>query len=101
MVADDNPTLHEDAQRLPSEAPDDLPPLIPSTNPLFPNAIVKKPPNTHAKSSQSKMSQGSEKKAPSTPKVVLGKNAPVCLPFFRIQGGDERLMRVSSRRHVL
>ncbi|WWC72210.1 uncharacterized protein I206_106172 [Kwoniella pini CBS 10737] len=28
---------------------EDLPPLVNSTNPLFPNAIMKKPPNTHAK----------------------------------------------------
>lgn len=28
---------------------DTLPPLAHSTNPLFPNAIVKRPPNTHAK----------------------------------------------------
>lgn len=28
---------------------DILPPLAQSTNPLFPNAIVKRPPNTHAK----------------------------------------------------
>ena len=79
MVVDDNPTLHEDAQPLPGGEPtDDLPSLVPSTNPLFPNAIVKKPPNTHAKSSLSKQtSQSSEKKGPGTPKVVTGKNAPV------------------------
>ncbi|WVQ78996.1 hypothetical protein IAT38_001088 [Cryptococcus sp. DSM 104549] len=33
---------------------EDLPPLIPSTNPLFPNAVVKKPANTHAKTAQPK-----------------------------------------------
>ena len=75
VLADDNPTLHEDAVLATGDAVDDLPPLIPSTNPLFPNAIVKKPPNTHAKSTQSK--QPSEKKGPTTPRVVTGKNAPV------------------------
>lgn len=78
-MADDNPTLHEDAQPLPGDSADDLPPLVPSTNPLFPNAIVKKPPNTHAKSSQSKQT---DKKAPSTPKVVTGKNAPVRFAIY-------------------
>ncbi|CAD6563819.1 MAG: hypothetical protein TREMPRED_001391 [Tremellales sp. Tagirdzhanova-0007] len=76
MLADDNPTLHEDAMLLPGDVGDDLPPLIPSTNPLFPNAIVKKPPNTHAKSTLSKQTQEKEKKGLTTPRVVTGKNAP-------------------------
>ena len=64
---------------LPGDVGDDLPPLIPSTNPLFPNAIVKKPPNTHAKSTLSKQTQEKEKKGLTTPRVVTGKNAPVSL----------------------
>ncbi|WVR09584.1 hypothetical protein IAU60_006654 [Kwoniella sp. DSM 27419] len=54
--ADENPTLHDDDVPQTSNQQamndDDLPPLAPSTNPLFPNAIMKKPPNTHAKTSR-------------------------------------------------
>ena len=75
VAADEDPTLHEEAQPIPGELTDDLPSLVPSTNPLFPNAVVKKPPNTHAKASQSRHPQ--EKKGPSTPRIVTGKNAPV------------------------
>ena len=83
VLADDNPTLHEDAPPAPGNQPtDDLPPLIPSTIPLFPHAIVKKPPNTHAKGSLSKQADQSSPKKPSTPKVVTGKNAPVSANLF-------------------
>ncbi|RXK40568.1 hypothetical protein M231_02220 [Tremella mesenterica] len=46
----DEHDLHSDDLAGPTES--DLPPLQPSTNPLFPGAIVRKPPNTHAKTSQ-------------------------------------------------
>ncbi|WWC64801.1 uncharacterized protein I303_107415 [Kwoniella dejecticola CBS 10117] len=39
---------------------EDLPPLVNSTNPLFPNAIMKKPPNTHAKTAMPKPAPLSE-----------------------------------------
>ncbi|KAK1922238.1 histone-fold-containing protein [Papiliotrema laurentii] len=75
LLLDENPTLYEDSPAIPGENNhDDLPPLALSTNPLYPNAIVKRPPNTHAKTSQrTKAPPG-----PSAPKVVTGKNAPVC-----------------------
>jgi hypothetical protein len=42
------------AQELPAHFQhiDTLPPLAPSTNPLYPGAIMKRPPNTHAKTAQ-------------------------------------------------
>ena len=44
--------MHEDSPIVPGEGQhDDYPPLALSTNPLFPNAIVRRPPNTHAKTS--------------------------------------------------
>ncbi|WVW86373.1 hypothetical protein I302_108419 [Kwoniella bestiolae CBS 10118] len=48
---DENPSLHDPTHPDHDHAinEDDLPPLAISTNPLFPNAIMKKPPNTHAK----------------------------------------------------
>ncbi|KAK8853403.1 hypothetical protein IAR55_004109 [Kwoniella newhampshirensis] len=55
LAADENPSLHEDNDPQPGAShmnDEDLPPLAPSTNPLFPNAIMKKPPNTHAKGSK-------------------------------------------------
>ncbi|WWD19832.1 hypothetical protein CI109_104299 [Kwoniella shandongensis] len=55
LAADENPSLHEDVDPQPGTShmnDEDLPPLAPSTNPLFPNAIMKKPPNTHAKGSK-------------------------------------------------
>jgi hypothetical protein len=75
---------------------DILPPLAHSTNPLFPNAIVKKPPN-HAKAvgKSSKATNGDEKKeekeakkaAPIAQPIIkpyVGKNGPVSLqpPFL-------------------
>lgn len=67
---------------------EDLPPLAPSTNPLFPNAIVKRPPNTHARGP---VTQPTNKPAaaPATPRVHTGKNAPV---------GDCNELTDSSRR---
>lgn len=47
VVAEEN--LDEDAPASSHLNDEDLPPLVPSTNPAFPNAIVKKPSNTHAK----------------------------------------------------
>jgi DNA polymerase epsilon subunit 4 len=81
VALDENPTLHEDAPPTAQEISDNLPPLAPSTNPLFPNAIVKKPPNTHAKTS-TVPKPALVPKAPMTPRVVTGKNAPVRTPSF-------------------
>ncbi|WVQ94891.1 hypothetical protein IAU59_001977 [Kwoniella sp. CBS 9459] len=53
LSGEENPSSNgEDvsfAQQAQAMNDEDLPPLAPSTNPLFPNAIMKKPPNTHAK----------------------------------------------------
>ncbi|BEI82840.1 hypothetical protein CcaverHIS002_0307080 [Cutaneotrichosporon cavernicola] len=91
LVADESAMMHEDDQpRDPSEpagvigdsldlsnAPEDLPPLALSTNPLFPNAIVKRPPNTHARSAVSQPSKPAQPPPPpAPPRVHTGKNAP-------------------------
>ncbi|KAL0247089.1 hypothetical protein I308_104124 [Cryptococcus tetragattii IND107] len=47
--------LDEDAPASSHLNDEDLPPLVPSTNPAFPNAIVKKPSNTHAKGASAKV----------------------------------------------
>jgi len=53
VIAEENPTVLEDMPLIPSEGQhDDYPPLAISSNPLFPNAIIRKPPNTHAKTAQ-------------------------------------------------
>ncbi|WWC91910.1 uncharacterized protein L201_006862 [Kwoniella dendrophila CBS 6074] len=66
LSSDENPSSHESNEATTSTSifPDqqnpsllndeDLPPLVNSTNPLFPNAIMKKPPNTHAKTAMPK-----------------------------------------------
>lgn len=66
----------------------ELPPLTSSTNPAFPNAIMKKPSNTHARHAVPKGDEAEkdkekenetpkEKPKPTSPKVLLsGKNAP-------------------------
>lgn len=56
---------------------DDLPPLAPSTNPLFPNAIVKRPSNTHARAAVPQPTKAAAPPQPVTPRVHTGKNAPV------------------------
>jgi DNA polymerase epsilon subunit 4 len=66
---------------------DILPPLAHSTNPLFPNAIVKKPP-TNAKyttkaakvpveEKEAKKTAAATHAAPAPPKPYVGKNGPV------------------------
>ncbi|WWC95185.1 hypothetical protein V866_002040 [Kwoniella sp. B9012] len=54
LANDENPGLHDTTQPDTTLNEDDLPPLAISTNPLFPNAIMKKPPNTHAKTAMPK-----------------------------------------------
>ncbi|EJT45609.1 hypothetical protein A1Q2_01001 [Trichosporon asahii var. asahii CBS 8904] len=68
----------------------ELPPLTSSTNPAFPNAIMKKPSNTHArhampkpgdeekeKDAEKEKEKESQRVKPTSPKVPLsGKNAP-------------------------
>ncbi|ORX39435.1 histone-fold-containing protein [Kockovaella imperatae] len=46
---DADPTIQEDGPEEDVPLSDDLPPLAPSTNPLFPNAFVKRPPNGHGR----------------------------------------------------
>ncbi|XAO26231.1 hypothetical protein I312_105065 [Cryptococcus bacillisporus CA1280] len=53
VAAEEN--LDEDAPTSSHLNDEDLPPLVPSTNPAFPNAIVKKPSNTHAKGASAKV----------------------------------------------
>ncbi|KAL1410846.1 hypothetical protein Q8F55_001789 [Vanrija albida] len=55
----------------------DLPPLALSTNPLFPNAIVKRPSNTHARAAVPQPAKPvAAPPPPPTPRVHTGKNAP-------------------------
>ncbi|OCF34241.1 DNA polymerase epsilon p12 subunit [Kwoniella heveanensis BCC8398] len=53
LSGEENPSSNAEdasfAQQTQAMNDEDLPPLAPSTNPLFPNAIMKRPPNTHAK----------------------------------------------------
>jgi hypothetical protein len=106
VAAEGNPTEEDDSE---------LPPIgetvIPSTNPLYPNAIVKKPPNTHSKAESAADESVSEndeerKKAaplplPSTPKVLTGKNAPVSYkqPLLRITIAHLRLTDYTTWPH--
>ncbi|WVQ90401.1 hypothetical protein IAS59_004181 [Cryptococcus gattii] len=53
VAAEEN--LDEDAPASSHLNDEDLPPLVPSTNPAFPNAVVKKPSNTHAKGASAKV----------------------------------------------
>ena len=105
-LEDADPTLVGDEPSNEDMPPsDDLPPLVPSTNPLFPNAVVKRPPNTHARVSmkpkpppvdvvteeEEATAPGATASAaevvmaaapmvakePSTPKIPGGKNGPV------------------------
>ncbi|TXT15816.1 hypothetical protein VHUM_00319 [Vanrija humicola] len=63
---------------VPGHAHGDLPPLALSTNPLFPNAIVKRPSNTHARAAVPQPPKAAPAPAaPPTPRVHTGKNAPV------------------------
>jgi hypothetical protein len=66
---------------------DILPPLAHSTNPLFPNAIVKKPPTNAKYMTRAPKAPAEEKEAkkpasisslpPAAPKPYVGKNGPV------------------------
>nr|WPS94684.1 DNA polymerase epsilon subunit 4 [Naematelia aurantialba] len=117
MALDENPTLHDDVVPSdPRDLADQLPPLTLSTNPLFPNAIVKKPPNTHSKgpAAAAKAAAGKEKekdkekdkvqvkdvqveregiepaKQPSTPRIITGKNAPSTPHSLTTRGSARR-----------
>ncbi|ORY31650.1 histone-fold-containing protein [Naematelia encephala] len=107
MALDENPTLHDDiVPSDPRDLADQLPPLTISTNPLFPNAIVKKPPNTHSKgpAAAAKAAAVKEKekakdapadrveasKGPSTPRLVTGKNAPSTPHSLTTRGSARR-----------
>ncbi|OWZ38278.1 DNA polymerase epsilon p12 subunit [Cryptococcus neoformans c8] len=70
VVAEEN--LDEDASASSHLNDEDLPPLVPSTNPAFPNAIVKKPSNTHAKGASAK----AKADAPTSEKEELRSVAP-------------------------
>lgn len=70
VVAEEN--LDEDVSASSRLNDEDLPPLVPSTNPAFPNAIVKKPSNTHAKGTSAK----AKADAPTSEKEELRSVAP-------------------------
>ncbi|KAL7424417.1 hypothetical protein Q5752_000099 [Cryptotrichosporon argae] len=69
LALDDNPTLHEDPEPTSLSSTgaqnDQLPPLALSTNPLFPNAIVKRPSNTHARGPVARTDKGDKEKSAS------------------------------------
>ena len=85
---DENP-LEDDEETGPLDmtGSDILPPLAHSTNPLFPNAIVKKPPTNAKYMTKVPKVPGEEKEAkkaaavssvpPAPPKPYVGKNGPV------------------------
>lgn len=72
-----------------SRAPEDLPPLALSTNPLFPNAVVKRPPNTHARGPVPKPQQ-SQSPAPTSQPRLTGKNAPSTPQALTTRGSARR-----------
>jgi DNA polymerase epsilon subunit 4 len=87
VILDENPTLHEDSPPVPGDGiQDDLPPLALSTNPLYPNAIIKRHPNTHSKGTGKAKAAApppANSSSPVAPRVVTGKNAPVGSGFNR------------------
>lgn len=108
VAIDDNPTLHEDGVVAAPQVlvDDNLPPLIPSTNPLYPNAIVKKPPNTHAKTSM-KPKEAKKTDEPvlpppaadsASPIVPAAKPLPVSLAPSRV---DRTVLIGRSRRPLI
>ncbi|WOO81510.1 Putative transcription factor [Vanrija pseudolonga] len=69
----------------------DLPPLALSTNPLFPNAIVKRPSNTHARAAVPQPpKQVAAPPPPPTPRVHTGKNAPSTPHSLTTRGSARR-----------
>lgn len=80
VAMDEHPDMDEDDAQMGQEASETLPPLVPSTNPLFPNAVVKKGSNTHPKTAMPKPpSTTKQAPPPVTPKAFTGKNAPVSI----------------------
>ena len=91
---DENP-LEDDEETGPLDmtGSDILPPLAHSTNPLFPNAIVKKPPTNAKYMTKAPKAPAEEKEAkkaaavssvpPAPPKPYVGKNGPVSLHTSR------------------
>jgi hypothetical protein len=87
---DENP-LEDDEETGPLDmtGSDILPPLAHSTNPLFPNAIVKKPPTNAKYMTKAPKAPAEEKEAKKAaavssvpaapPKPYVGKNGPVSL----------------------
>ncbi|RSH86432.1 uncharacterized protein EHS24_004687 [Apiotrichum porosum] len=57
-----------------SEPAEELPPVVPSTNPLFPNAVVRRPPVSHPRTAMPPRSKPSP--ASREPRPLAGKNAP-------------------------
>lgn len=89
MAMDEHPDMDEDDAQHGQETSETLPPLVPSTNPLFPNAVVKKGSNTHPKTAVPKPSSTPKQPAPPvTPKAFTGKNAPVSLHGLRWSGAS-------------
>ncbi len=66
VAMDEHPDMDEDDAQLGQETSETLPPLVPSTNPLFPNAVVKKGSNTHPKTAMPKPSSTPKQPAPTS-----------------------------------
>lgn len=73
-----------------SRAPEDLPPLAPSTNPLFPNAVVKRPPNTHARGPLGGPKTAVPAPLPSPATKTTGKHAPSTAQGLTTRGSARR-----------
>jgi len=92
--AHDDNTMEDDEENGPLDmtGSDILPPLAHSTNPLFPNAIVKKPPTNAkytTKAAKAPAEDKEPKKAaavsgtpPAAPKPYVGKNGPVSFKYL-------------------
>ncbi|KAK4687645.1 hypothetical protein P7C73_g2458, partial [Tremellales sp. Uapishka_1] len=100
-TSDDNPTLHE-GEPNPAlvVAAADLPPLVPSTNPLFPGAIVKKPANSHAKTSLKPSAGVGAVQSPTTPKIITGKNAPSTPHSLTTRGTSRKSMGAETEAEM-
>ena len=95
-MIEENPTLLEDMPPLPGEAADDgLPPLALSSNPQYPNAIVKRPPNTHAKTSvKSKNAPAASTPTEGEAKVSSSLRTGLWSEGKKKERTDDRLLRI-------
>lgn len=89
---DENPSLHDEQSGPSTEQSETLPPLTGSTNPLFPNAVIKKPTNTHSKGyaashrAAAAGSEHAEDDASAQKSSVTGSNGvSLCISFARFK----------------